>query len=130
MEGVTMKSGAAVEKMIKFYNGNLHDINHFLKVYAYAKTIGELEKLDAGVQEILELAAVVHDIACPICREKYGSTNGKYQAADFLVNADESAMSEETVIEVMNRVFKTKTGIRFLKSVYRLSENKEEKQSS
>lgn len=28
------------EKMIKFYDGDLHDINNFLKVYAYAKTIG------------------------------------------------------------------------------------------
>jgi hypothetical protein len=31
------------------------------------------------VQEILELSAVVHDIACPLCREKYGNTNGKKQ---------------------------------------------------
>ena len=31
---------AAIEKMIAFYNGNLHDINHFLKVWAMAKTIG------------------------------------------------------------------------------------------
>ena len=30
----------AIAKMIDFYQGNLHDINHFLKVYAYAKTIG------------------------------------------------------------------------------------------
>lgn len=29
--------------------------------------------------EVLELAAVVHDIACPLCREKYGDTNGKHQ---------------------------------------------------
>ena len=28
---------------------------------------------------MLELAAVVHDIACPLCREKYGDTNGKHQ---------------------------------------------------
>ena len=28
---------------------------------------------------ILEAAAITHDIACPLCREKYGNTNGKYQ---------------------------------------------------
>ena len=32
-----------IEKMIDFYQGNLRDIEHFLKVWAYAKTIGEQE---------------------------------------------------------------------------------------
>lgn len=68
-----------IEKMIQFYHGNIHDVSHFLKVYAFAKTIGELERLTPQTQETLELAAVVHDIACPLCREKYGSTNGKKQ---------------------------------------------------
>lgn len=69
----------AIEKMIAFYKGNLHDINHFMKVWAYAKTIGELEGLDAHTQEVLELAAVIHDIACPLCREKYGKAPGTLQ---------------------------------------------------
>ena len=70
---------SAIQKMIDFYKGNLSDIDHFLKVWAMAKTIGELETLDKHTQEILELAAVVHDIACPLCREKYGNTHGKNQ---------------------------------------------------
>ncbi len=77
-----MMLALATQKMIDFYKGSLHDIDHFLKVWAMAKTIGELEKLDEHTQEILELAAVVHDIACPLCREKYGNTNGKYQEAE------------------------------------------------
>ena len=60
---------SAIEKMI----------NHFLKVWAFAKTIGEQEGLDDQTQLTLELAAVVHDIACPLCRQKYGNANGKYQ---------------------------------------------------
>ncbi len=68
-----------MEKMIAFSEGNIHDIDHFIRVWTYARTIGELEGLDAGTQYILEVAAVTHDIACPLCREKYGSTNGKYQ---------------------------------------------------
>ena len=36
----------AIQKMIAFYKGNHHDINHFLKVWSMAKTIGELEGLD------------------------------------------------------------------------------------
>ena len=74
-----MLVASATQKMIEFYQGNLHDIAHFLKVWSFAKTIGELESLDSHTQEILELAAVVHDIACPLCREKYGNTNGKNQ---------------------------------------------------
>ena len=70
---------AATRKMIGFYHGNRHDIAHFLKVWAMAKTIGELEGLEGHTQEVLELAAVVHDIACPLCREKYGDTDGKHQ---------------------------------------------------
>ena len=70
---------SAIEKMTEFYKGNLHDIEHFLKVWAFAKTIGEQEKLDGHTQQILELTAVIHDIACPLCREKYGNTNGHLQ---------------------------------------------------
>ena len=70
---------AATQKMIDFYKGNIHDIDHFLKVWAMAKTIGELEALEPHTQEVLELAAVVHDIACPLCRKKYGNADGKHQ---------------------------------------------------
>lgn len=71
-----------IEKMAAFYLGNTCDIDHFLKVYAYARSIGQLEQLDAETQEILETAAIVHDIACPLCRKKYGNTGGKYQEAE------------------------------------------------
>ncbi len=69
----------AIEKMIVFYEGSVHDIEHFLKVWGYAKTIGELENLEETTQQTLELAAIAHDIACPLCRKKYGSTAGPYQ---------------------------------------------------
>mgnify|MGYP000624618850 CR=1 FL=1 len=74
-----MNISQIMEKMIAFSNGNLHDINHLMCVWTYAKTIGELEGLDRRTQETLEIAAITHDIACPLCREKYGNTNGKYQ---------------------------------------------------
>ena len=76
---VIMTVSEIVTKMIDYSKGNLHDINHFMKVYAYAKVIGECENLDKETQTILEVSAIVHDIACPLCREKYGNTNGKYQ---------------------------------------------------
>ena len=68
-----------MEKMIAFSEGNIHDIDHFIRVWTYAKNIGELENLDNETLFILEVAAITHDIACPLCREKYGNTNGKHQ---------------------------------------------------
>ena len=73
----------AVMKMIRFYekesNVCLHDINHLMAVWGYAKTIGELEGLDAETQFILEVAAITHDIACPMLRERDGNTNHRQQ---------------------------------------------------
>ena len=74
-----MTVAEAMQKMILLSNGNQHDINHFLKVHAYAATIGACEGLPEDTLQTLELAAIVHDIACPLCREKYGNTNGNYQ---------------------------------------------------
>ena len=68
-----------MEKMIRSSYGNIHDIEHFVKVWAYAKTIGELENLDSETQFLLEAEAISHDIACPVCREKYGNASGKLQ---------------------------------------------------
>ena len=79
---MAMTIAQILEKMIAFSEGNIHDIDHLIRVWTYAKTIGELEGLDAGTQYVLEAAAIVHDIACPLCREKYGNTNGKHQEAE------------------------------------------------
>ena len=77
MKAVTIAQ--IMEKMIAFSKGNIHDIDHLIRVWAYAKTIGEMEGLDRETQYILEAAAITHDIACPLCREKYGNTDGKLQ---------------------------------------------------
>ncbi len=60
-----------------------------MKVYAYAKTIGECEQLNSKTQAVLEVAAIMHDIACPLCREKYGNTNGQYQEIEGVILAEE-----------------------------------------
>ena len=74
-----MMTASLTQKMIRFYQGSLHDINHFLKVTAFARTIGLQEQLDERTQLTLELTAIVHDIACPLCREKYGRASGDLQ---------------------------------------------------
>ena len=89
-------------RMIKYSKGNLHDINHFMKVYAYAKTIGESEKLDGKTQEVLEAAAIIHDIACPLCREKYGNTNGQSQETEGMILAEEFLKGSDYSDEFIN----------------------------
>ena len=74
-----MTVAEVVKKMVEYSKGDLHDINHFMKVYAYAKTIAEGENLSPEQQKLVEVTAVVHDIACPLCRKKYGSADGKHQ---------------------------------------------------
>lgn len=160
-----MKISEITKKMIAYLDGNIRDINHFMKVWAYAKTIGELEQLDEDTQFILEITAITHDIACPLCREKYGNVNGKYQEreggplvkefladsgiqnediariaylvahhhtygdvegmdyqilleADYLVNSGENHHSEKKIENICNSVFRTKSGIALLKSMY------------
>ncbi|MDD3027829.1 MAG: phosphohydrolase [Erysipelotrichaceae bacterium] len=86
-----MEINDTIIRMIEYSKGNTHDISHFLKVHSFARLIGQKECLATELQLYVELAAIVHDIACPLCREKYGNTNGKYQeiegeklAYDFL----------------------------------------------
>ncbi len=101
---MAMTIAQILEKMIAFSEGNIHDIDHLIRVWTYAKTIGELEGLDAETQYVLEAAAIVHDIACPLCREKYGNTNGKHQEAEGAPMAEDflrgSGMSERQLERV------------------------------
>ena len=46
-------------KMIQESNRNTHDIAHFLKVYTYAKLIGEKEGLDETTQKTLETVVLL-----------------------------------------------------------------------
>lgn len=73
------KDRELIEKMIEYYAGDPKRVQHFLKVYEFAKLIGESESLDAEELHILRTAAIVHDIGIKVSEEKYGSSNGKYQ---------------------------------------------------
>ncbi|MDF2539543.1 MAG: hypothetical protein K0S76_2564 [Herbinix sp.] len=74
-----MKIGFVIDAMIKYYAGDVRRINHFLKVYGFAKAIGEMEGLDGETQNILEIAALTHDIGIKNSEMKYNSAAGNYQ---------------------------------------------------
>ena len=73
------KIGQLIDAMIFYYAGDARRINHFLKVYGYAKAIGELEGIDQATQKILEIAALTHDIGIKSSEKKYNSSAGNYQ---------------------------------------------------
>lgn len=99
-----MEISQIIKKMIDFSNGNVHDIDHFMRVWAYAKTIGELENLDPDTQYILEVAAITHDIACPLCREKYGNTNGKHQESEGMTMVQSFLSDTDLTEKQINRI--------------------------
>lgn len=68
-----------ISKMMEYEDGCVERINHFLKVFAFAQTIAAGEGLDRATQDILEAAAVTHDIGIRVCFEKYGHCDGKEQ---------------------------------------------------
>lgn len=65
--------------MMEYDRPDAKRIQHFTKVYEYASLIGRMEGLDDKTQEILEAAAIVHDIGIHKAEEKYGRNTGKYQ---------------------------------------------------
>jgi uncharacterized protein len=76
---MSKRNARLIDWMIDYHGADVNLTEHMLKVYGYAKTIGQLEGLDDATQAILEAAAIVHDIGIPVSRQKYGSHSGHYQ---------------------------------------------------
>ena len=74
--------------MIEYDRGDAPRIQHFIKVYEFARIIGKMEKLDEHTQLILESAAIVHDIGIHMAERKYGNSNGKYQEIEGPAEAE------------------------------------------
>lgn len=71
-----------ISKMTEYFSGDPKRIQHFLKVYSFAQTIGQLEDLiDERTYKTLCTAAIVHDIGIKPAEEKYGKgiCGGKLQ---------------------------------------------------
>ena len=74
-----MEHAEVVRRMILFDKGDARRIQHFLKVYMFSAMIGTMENLPPEQQEILEIAAILHDIGIHPAEKKYGFSNGKLQ---------------------------------------------------
>lgn len=68
-----------IGKMIDYYEGDPKRVQHFLKVYEFARLIGEAEEHPKDTLTVLKTAAIVHDIGIKVSEQKYDSSAGKYQ---------------------------------------------------
>ncbi len=68
--------------MVQYFGPDSKRIQHFMKVWAFAKTIGEQEMLDEKTEYNLEIAAIMHDIGAHIAEEKYNSTSNLYKTIE------------------------------------------------
>ena len=96
------KKALLIKTMISYYANDPCRIQHFIKVHDFAGVIGKLEKLGDEEQNILEIAAIVHDIGIKVSEEKYGDTDGKHQELEGPVIARamlETLDFEDSVID-------------------------------
>ena len=90
--------------MMEYDHGDVPRIQHFVKVYEFARMIGLMEGLDLKTQFTLESAAVVHDIGIHISEQKYGSSSGKYQELEGPGEARTMLTALSWPLEVIDRV--------------------------
>ena len=139
-----------MEKMISYSEGNIQDIDHLIRVWTYAKTIGELEGLNSDTQFILEVAAITHgkrqeEEGIPMVRGFLADTGMKAEQidrvaflvghhhtfvgidaidwqiiveADYIANASENGYSKQNIQNFMDRIVKTESGVKLIRTVF------------
>ena len=136
--------------LMKRYHGDVDKVQHFVRVYTLAKSIGELEKLSDDDQFGLELAAVVHsveggkvaetksllkdcgvsdEIAMHVCHMVLNAENYEHIStldhqilveAKLIVDFKEHNTPEKEIIRKAEDIFITNTGKLFLKRAFNL----------
>ena len=99
-----MKIRDVLAYMVAYNVGDARRVNHLIKVYGFAKTIGESEGLDTDTQEILEIAALTHDIGIRNSERKYGNCTGAHQQEEGPPEARALLSSLDASERVIERV--------------------------
>jgi len=93
-----------LKMMIEYFGRDVRRINHAIKVYGFANTICRNEKLSEKEINIIEIAAILHDIGIPISEQKYGTCIGKYQEIEGPPIAREMLLKIDVNNEIIDRV--------------------------
>jgi len=91
--------------MIEYFGNDILRINHALKVYGFASTICRSETANRDTIDIIEIAAVLHDIGIHVSEKKYKSSAGKYQEIEGPPIARKMLEKLEVKQEIIERVY-------------------------
>jgi len=148
LQTATVNRAAVLMK--QYHHGDTDKVQHFVRVYTLARSIGELEKLSDEDQFGLELAAVVHsvegdkvgeaknllkdcgvsdELAMHVCHMVLNAENYEHIStldhqilveAKLIVDFKEHGTPEKEIIRKAEDVFITNTGKLFLKRAFNL----------
>lgn len=74
-----MKQEELILAMSEYFKKDPKQVQHLIKVHSFAHIIGVEENLSNEELEILETAAIVHDIGIKEAKRLYGRSDGKLQ---------------------------------------------------
>ncbi|MBN1768531.1 MAG: HD domain-containing protein [Prolixibacteraceae bacterium] len=92
------------QQMIDYFDGDVPRVNHALKVLGFALAIAGIEGLDSRQLEIVEIAAILHDIGIVNAEKKYHSTAGNYQEIEGPPVARQMLEKHELPEETIERI--------------------------
>ena len=84
--------------------GDRRMIEHSLKVYTYARLLGQTESLNDDLLEILEITALLHDIGIHEAERKYGKCSSQDQEIEGPPVAREILTTLDFNPELVNRI--------------------------
>ncbi|KLU64891.1 HD domain-containing protein [Desulfosporosinus sp. FKA] len=91
-------------KMIRYFGNDVKRINHAMKVHTFAKAIGESETISDNQLQLLEVAAILHDIGIKESERKYNSSSGTHQEIEGPPIARELLSDFQLESEIVDRI--------------------------
>ena len=73
-----------LKDVLLYENGHIRRTKHILMVHSLAKSIGSEEGLTLEQQQIVQSAAILHDIAIKKCKRKYNDTSIEKQKLECI----------------------------------------------
>ena len=89
---------------INYFGKDTKLINHFLKVHSFARHMAIMENCDPHTLEVVEIAAILHDIGIPESIRKYNSGAGNWQEIEGPIIAEDLLKELNLEKNILERV--------------------------